>query len=460
MEQHMSLTEELITFSVQTQYESLPMSVRHAASRCVLDHLGCVFGGMQTHLGRITADLVGRDGGALQATLVASGGKRVPAVAAALANGTAANALDYDDTLAGHPGCTVISAALAAAEYANKGGPDLLTSITIGYDVCTRIISFWQPIGGRYRRVWDTATLETFGAVAAVGHLLDLDREQMNSAFGIAAATAPLPRVRQPAGDAVGFRPMLKSTWGWASEAGIRAALLAQAGMTGQPNALDGESLVWQQSTADCFDLKAPEDRLGEIYLIERIEFKPYPACRFLHSTLDALTELIDTYAIDWRNIEDIEVASVDLLGDPYHYIPEPTSHSEAQFSTPFCVAALLVHGKLTPNAFTSEELINRDVLSLARNVKVTIEPKYQDAFPNELGSQVRIRSLSGDEWIASCNHPRGGTSNPLDDRQLISKFVDLVSVRFPLSEAGLIAEKILNIEREKEISSLMSMLG
>ena len=60
----MSLTEELITFSVQTQYESLPMSVRHAASRCVLDHLGCVFGGMQTHLGRITADLVSRDGGA------------------------------------------------------------------------------------------------------------------------------------------------------------------------------------------------------------------------------------------------------------------------------------------------------------------------------------------------------------------------------------------------------------
>ena len=456
----MSLTEELITFSLRTQFESLPRSVRHAASRCVLDHLGCVYGGMQTDLGRIIADLIKGQGGAPQATLIASGGKRVPATAAALANGTAANALDYDDTLAGHPGCTVISAALAAAEYANEGGPRLLTAVTIGYDICTRIISFWQPTGGRYHRVWDTATLETFGAVAAAGHLFDLDPEQMNAAFGIAVATAPLPRVRQMTGPTMGFRPMLKSTWGWAAEAAVRSALLAQAGMTGQPNALDGESLIWQQEAADGYGLKSPEDRLGEGYLIERTEFKPYPACRFLHSTLDALAELVHKHAMDWKDILEIEVASFDLLGDAYHYIPEPTSHSEAQFSTPFCVAAFLVHGKLTPQAFTSKQIRNKDVLSLAKKVRVKVESKYQQAYPEELGSQVRVRTNRGDEWVAACDHPHGGMHNPLDDEQLISKFVDLVSVRLSPTEAQVIAEQILNIEGEKDIKNLMSVLG
>ena len=457
----MSLTREMIAFAMDTDYRGLPVSVRHAASRCVLDHLGCVIGGVRTDLGRIVAGQVMQEGGEPQATLVASGGKRVPAVAAALANGTAANALDFDDTLVGHPGSTVIAAALATAEYGHRDGPDLLAAVTIGYEVCSRIASFWQPIGGRYRHVFDTATLETFGAVAAAGRLLDLSLAEFENAFGIAAATAPIPRVRKAEGEGGVLRPMLKSTWGWASAAGVRAALLAKAGLTGQAHSLDGENLIWRlQPAVPGIDLKSPEDRLGEFYFIERTEFKPYPACRFLHSTLEALSRLIELEAIGWDEIAKVEVHSFDLLGDPYHYILKPSSHSEAQFSTPFCAAALLYHGRLTADAFTPEGLAHKEVLALAQKVTVGVDPEYQQAYPQQLGSRVRVSNSRGEEWQMDCNHPRGGPSNPLDDAELNHKFVDLAGRHFSPSESRGLAKRILNIEQESNIRDFMGALG
>ena len=455
----MSLTIALVTFTRDCHYDALPAATRQAAARCLLDHLGCVVGGMRTELGQSVAGLIAEMGGQPQATLVA-GGRKVPAPAAALANGTAANALDYDDTLNGHPGATVCAAALATAELVDARGAELLAAIVAGYEVCARLAYYWQPDGGRYTRVWDTATLQTFGTACAVASLLELTVEQIQHALGIALTTAPAPRARATHGEGQ-KRPMLKSAWGWAAEAGVRAALLARAGLTAPAFALDNLTLVWQPDWLPHSGLDGPIDGLGERFFVEQVEFKPYPACRFLHSTLDVVSELMASDEVAWQEVSEVRVDGFSLLGDAFHNIPAPTSRSEAQFSTPFSVAALLYYGRLTPTAFDPEALHNPDVLKLARRVVVATDPVYERAFPQKSGARVSIVTHdpdSGRERLvhSATDDPRGTPANPLDDNTLCAKFVHLVEPLLGSQAAYDTAQALLHIEENEPVRDLM----
>lgn len=456
----MSLTEAFIDFSLDLTFEDLPPAVRTAAGRCLLDHVGCVAGGLQTQLGQAVAEMVLSQGGQAQATVLANGGSRVPASAAALANGTAANALDYDDTLLGHPGSTVCAAALAVAELIDAGGRELVKAIVVGYDVCGRLAFYWQPEGGRYTRVWDVATLQTFGVVATVASLMQVTPQQLQNALGIAVAMAPLPRARPTYGSESRRRPMLKSAWGWAAEAGVRAVLLARAGLTGQHFVLDDLTVLWKPEWQAQSGLESPTDELGQQFLIEEVEFKPYPACRFLHPALDGITDLMQRKPFSWKDVEEVNVAGFSLLGDAFHYIPAPTSRSEAQFSTPFCVASLLYHGRLTPAAFDPQALENEAVLSLAQRVNVQTDPGYERVFPQKYGTRVTLVTRDGQAWESACDEPRGAPGRPLQEEALVSKFVQLVESSLPAVDAHSAAQRIMYIEREPSIRDFMNALG
>lgn len=459
----MSLTAALAAFTHDCRYETVPHATRRAAVRCLLDHLGCVVGGMRTELGQLVAGLVVEMGGQPQATLVA-GGRQVPTPAAALANGTAANALDFDDTLEGHPGATVCAGALATAELVDARAGELLAAIVAGYEVCARVAHYWQPDGGRYIRVWDTATLQTFGTACAAASLLKLNPEQIQHALGIALTTAPSPRARATHVKAQ-IRPLLKSAWGWAAEAGVRAALLAQAGLTAAPFALDNLTLVWRPDWLTYSGLEGPTDRLGEQFFIEQVEFKPYPACRFLHSPLDAVSEIMAGDRVAWQDVVQIQVEGFSLLGDPFHNIPAPTSRSEAQFSTPFSIATLLYHGRLTPEAFAPEALRNRNVLDLAQRVAIATDPVYERAFPQKSGARVSIVSRASDSGYerllqSAVDNPRGTPDNPLDDDTLRSKFAGLVEPLLGTQAANDAANTILNIEKDDRVRDLMRIVA
>jgi 2-methylcitrate dehydratase PrpD len=453
------LTPLFAHFVAETQYAQLPERVRHTAKRCLLDHLGCVSGGMQTELAQIVTNLVRAQSGVPQATLLAPPLMMLPATAVALAHGTAANALDYDDTLVGHPGATVAAAALAAAELVDADGPALLAALVAGYEVCSRLMHYWQPRGGRFERVWDTATLQTFGAAAAAGSLLDLNPAQIEHAFGIAAATAPIPRVRTGLAGSRGMRPLLKSTWGWAAQAGLQAALLARTGLTGQELALDGESLIWQEEWAEPAGLAGVTDKLGQLFLMEQIEFKPYPACRFLHAALDALSDLMVEHRLAWQAVERVAIAGFSLLGDAYHNIPAPSSRSEAQFSTPYSAAALLYFGELTPASFAPEALENPELLQLARRVEIGVDPRFEARFPRRYGARVSVTTGGGQVWENEYADPRGTAARPLDDAALMHKFAGLFSAIQPETRAVQTGRRLLNLERETSMRAFMAQL-
>ncbi len=189
MSTHASDTEALVQFIATTRLERLSAGVVEQANRCVLDAVGCAVAGSVTDIGVRIGDLVVSAGGAPEATVLGRRGIRVPASAAALANGTATNALDFDDTLLGHPGATVIPTVLALAEASQSPGAAMLAAVVVGYEVCARLVACLSPVGGRFTRIWDTATLQTFGAASAAASLLGLAESQIHAALGIAAAT-------------------------------------------------------------------------------------------------------------------------------------------------------------------------------------------------------------------------------------------------------------------------------
>lgn len=187
-----SPTLALSRFALTLSLDDVPAAIVRAVKRLLLDHLGCALGGSRTPLARAAAEVAAADGD--EAATVIGTRRRAPPGPAAFANAMAANALDYDDTGAtGHPGSTVIPAALALAEASGRSGAELLAAVLAAYEVWIRLAEAVQPSWARRVEVYGSGTTQAFGAVAAAGRLCGLGLEETLSAFGLAGAFAPLP---------------------------------------------------------------------------------------------------------------------------------------------------------------------------------------------------------------------------------------------------------------------------
>ena len=185
----MNATALLAEFVTKSRYEDCPEAALDAARRAILDCLGVMLAGSVAPAARILQQVARAEGGAPLATVVGTG-RRTGAVWAALCNGTAAHALDFDDTnfaLMGHPSAPVLAAALAAGELALADGRALLHAFLVGFEVETTLAEVINP--AHYAHGWHaTCTLGTLGAAAAAARLLGLDGTQTRHALAVAAS--------------------------------------------------------------------------------------------------------------------------------------------------------------------------------------------------------------------------------------------------------------------------------
>src|SRR5215831_17049705 len=230
----MRATSHLAEFVTKSRWEDCPAEAVEAARRAILDCLGVMLAGSVEPAARLVTDVARAEGGSPLATVVGTP-LRTGAVWAALANGTAAHALDFDDTnftLMGHPSAPVLAAALAAGELALADGQALIHAFLLGFEVETTLAAVINP--EHYEHGWHaTCTLGTLGAVAAASRLLGLDSEQIKTALAVAAS--------QSSGLKENFGTMTKPFHaGHAARSGVLAALLAREGWTASERALEG----------------------------------------------------------------------------------------------------------------------------------------------------------------------------------------------------------------------------
>lgn len=409
-----------------------PPPARLAAARAVLDTIGVTLAGACEPAADIVRRVVGNN--AAGPCTVLGTGVRGAAPDAALANGTAAHALDFDDmcfvSLA-HPSAPLVSAALAAAEVAGGSGRALLDAYCVGFEIEARLGRAMNP--RHYRRGWHcTSTLGTIGAAAAAARLLALDDRAAQAALSIAASEA--------SGLKENFGTMVKPLHaGLAARNGVLAALLARSGMNASAGAIDGAQgfLTAMDSEHDRDAFRALASDLGTRWEILEtgITVKLYPSCAATHPTLDAILDLKRQERLDAAEIERIEIG-VDPITPTVLLYEKPQNGLQAKFSMPFCAAAAAVKGRVGIATFDAACLADPSVEAMRTRVTMYVDLAL-DASARPL-TQARVRIVLRDGRILSvlANGARGYPERPASDRDLADKFLSCAARAMPPADA------------------------
>ncbi len=314
---------ELIDFSLNTALPDVPQSALHILRLSLLDWFAVAIAGAQEPASRIIRQMVTQEAGAPQATVVGQT-TRLPARATALANGTTAHALDYDDTHflhIGHPSVTIFPAALAMAEQQGATGAEFLVAALTGYESSCRI-GHWFGRSHYEAGFHMTATAGTFGATLAASRLSGLTAHETGQAMGLAATRA--------CGLKAQFGTMGKPfNAGMAAANGVESAQLAALGFTSNPDAL----LSFAQShAAEMPPLETVLKGLGTHFVLEQVHHKYHACCHGLHAMLEALTLLIEAHNPDPNLLKTIDIQTNPRWLKVCNK-PDPKTGLEAKFS-------------------------------------------------------------------------------------------------------------------------------
>jgi 2-methylcitrate dehydratase PrpD len=429
-----------------------PAAARDAAARAVLDTIGVALAGASEPAAR-----------AVQRVVVDSQGPctilGLPASAsagdAALANGTAAHALDYDDmcfvSLA-HPSAPLVAAALAAAETAGASGRSLLDAYAVGFEIEARLGRAMNP--RHYQRGWHcTSTLGTIGAAAAAARLLGLDESACEHALAIAASEA--------SGLKENFGTMVKPLHaGLAARNGILAAQLAACGMTASAAAIEGPQGFLAAMDGEHASLAEYAADLGSRWEIVEtgITVKLYPSCAGTHPTLDALLDLRRCERFGAGDVESIDIG-VDAIVPTILIYDRPVTGLEAKFSMPFCAAAAIVDGRVGIETFDAAKLADPAIAAMQSRVTMQVDSALDSSAPALTQARVTVRLKDGQVLTASANGARGYPERPAGRDELAAKFVACASRVLPEAKTRLALKMIGEFESVADVRAVTALL-
>ena len=381
---------------------------------------------------------------------------RASAEDAALANGVAAHAHDYDDmcfvSLA-HPSCALIPAALSAAELTHASGADLLDAYVLGFELECRLGSVMNPRHYHERGWHCTSSIGALGAAAAASRLLRLDVDAAVHALGIAASSAG--GLKENLGSMV--KPLHA---GMAARHGVMAARLAKAGFVSSAQAIEGPQgyLVAMDSQHPPAALVEAVADLGSRWEIldTGITVKLYPSCAATHPPLDALLALKSRHGFSTRTVDTIDV-EVDSMTTRLLLYDRPATALEAKFSMPFCAAAAVVFGHPSLETFEESRIRDPRIQSLLPAITLRANPAFDTATPLSKAT-VTVRLKDGQTFVGHADGARGYPGR-LSRDELSTKFI--ACARRVLSEeaAAKALRAVENVESLAEIAELTGAL-
>lgn len=416
-------TQTLAGYIMNASFENLPSDVVEKAKLCLMDSVGCFFGGHQSPvapgLERLSADIAG---GSAEAPC------QDPAWQA-FHYGTLANALDLDDIYwKGHPGATVVAAALALANRSRSTGRDLIAAIVAGYEVGCRIGMSLVHNTPR-KTVHGHGTWQIFGAAAASAKLLKLDHQQTAHALAIAAVNAPVASVMKTV---YGATPtMAKNNFATAAMGGVNAAFLARAGFEGPLDVFEGESGFWRMAGADGVDLSRLNIGPDMRYEIRDVGFKAFSCCRIIQSSVEAAVEAFTIGAVDGtgHDVREIEVFASEIVCRAPFNDPEPRDIWAAQFSAPFAIAMGVLGHAAGPEWFAPSRFLDQTVRKLTAKIRL-FPLRSTDRSHHHHAARVRLHLLDGRVVEATVEVAKGDAANPLAPSFLEEKFLRLSAGR------------------------------
>lgn len=414
----MSLTAETGAFLANMRSSPIPPETLAPVRTGFTDCIAVMIAGRGEPVSRIAAASVGA---AFADDRVLLDG--VDAPMAALAYGTAAHALDYDDVgLSGHPSAVLVPAILAEAVETGASGDTMARAYLAGYEVWAELIG--REKDQHHLKGWHpTAVFGAVAAAAACAVMRGLDADKAATAVALATSLA--------GGIAANFGTMTKPFQvARAAQSGVQAARLAEQGFTASPDALEHKLGFLQAiSPRGDVDTQSPA-ALGRAWRIleHGVNVKLYPVCYGAHRILDGMLDLIRRDRIAADDIAGVEVemgeTSAAILRNH-----RPQTGLDAKFSAQFAMAAAAIAGRCGMCELTDGFVQRADVQAFFP--KVGVKPLTEKSTEEPIHSpfdRVRV-TLRDNRALASdpvC-FPRGHFKNPVDSGALWGKFADCV---------------------------------
>ncbi len=473
------LSHTLAEWACGLKYEHLSPEAIRAAKLFWYDSIGCALGGSQQEDAHILLDHhreMGGTGGS-RCTCFVSGFKTNP-VDAAFLNAHMIRAMDYNDIYWKADPChpsDIIAAPLALCEslgLEGGGGRDLILATVIAYEVEQRLCEFGVP--GIREYGWHHATLTAFAAPMAAGRVLGLSVDQMVQAIGISAS-----RTFTPGAVTAGKLTNMKNTVDpWAARMGVESAMLARRGFTGPEHMIDGKEGLFAvfghvhpptppalKGEAARFDAAKLTGGLpktpGDHYRILDCGMKSFPIEALSHAPLTAMMKVVKENGIKASDVKEIKVEVIaraaDILGDPHKYRPD--SKETADHSLPYCLAAGLVDGMVTPLQFKEERVLDKALIPIMDKVKVVANQEFEALFPKFQPSRVTITTSDGKSYAKRVDVPKGDPRDPMTEEEIGVKFNALGGEVIGLDRCRELANVILGLENERSMSRLMELV-
>lgn len=454
------LVDRLIAHALETSYAQLPADAVQRALWRLIDSVGVGLAGHRAD-GIDQLLQVVRNWGAGDESAVLGSEIRLPAASAAFANAVLIRSFDYEPVEAFGPGGRQVAAhisgstvpvALAVGEAVGASGADVIAALVLGDDFTARlaVAAGFDVYSGQD----NTGTVNALGSALIAARLYGLNHEQTRHALGIA--------LNQAAGTVASifdFASSFKLPIAFAARAGIVAAQLAKAGITGPTDPVQGRFGFLQVFSA----APQPEllvEELGREYFGD-CTHKPFAACRASHPSLQACLELVSQHGLSAKDIAKVQVHVTERTLNGFvgaRFTPGDTRTEAALFSIHLTAAAALLHGRLTPAELGAEALSDPLLHQLLERIELV------GSLPNQqrLTAEVTATLHDGSTRHVRVEHPSGNIlRTALSADQLSDKFIENVEYGLPAlaPQARQLLEALLNLPQHDSVQLLIAEL-
>jgi len=437
---------------VSARDHELPPSVVQAAKHRILDTLAAIVSGARLKPGEMAIRYVQSQGGSGEAS-VPTTNIRTSAINAALASGMFAHADETDDfepITKAHPGCAVVPAAIALAEREDRSGGELIRAVTLGYDLCCRLLMALGPDHVRATHRSAEGVSSTFGAVGAAASLAKLDERAMRYALSYASQQVSgiwsWERDTEHVEKAFDFA-------GMGARNGVTAALMAQAGFTGVPDVLDGEHNALQALSRE----PKPEEMiagLGSRFFVTETAIKVFSVGYPIQAPLDAFLTLQRAHGLKVDNVERI----VARLPEDGARVVDNRAMPDVNLQ--YAIAVALIDGTLSFDASHSyERMQDAQVQTVKQRVRLVGDRSLMDPDAPRSG-RVDVTLRDGRTVSQFTRHAPGTKENPLDTAGVNAKARALMTPVLGASRTTAVIDRTNNLDQLRSICELTKLLA
>jgi len=445
-------TASLADYAGSLAYEDLTPAAIHATKRLLVDTFACAIGAYDSEPASIARRVAARQSSVPPARVWGSGAAS-SVEAAAFANGVMVRYLDFNDTYmskeASHPS-DMFAAILAVCEARRTSGRAALRAIATACEIEMALADSCNL----FNKGFDHGLYIGLGAVAGIGQVMGLTREQLGNAIAL-ACTPYVPTRQSRSGELTMWKGCAAPA---SARSAISAAELAAEGMTGPSEAFEGRHGIFEQVTGR-FDL-VPLSGRGGPFAVERSGIKYIPT--EYNSQLPLYLALQLRRKIAWEEIDRIHVETYHFTYTEIGSEPEkwrPTTRETADHSLPYMLAVTLMDGDISVASFSDQRIRDPRLPSLMDRIAISENAEFSRRYPEAMDCRIEVTAKDGRRLVEQGSHPKGHAKNPMTDAEVEEKYWKLCEGRLRRQGARALLDAVWKLETLPDAGELTALV-